>query len=393
MSVEINKTTSIKIFDSNSIDIDNTNSTEIGNTNSIKISTINDLFELLKSLKPSQLSHLEDFVQPEEGTGIYEMLAPIMGDNLADRTDTYSKTHPCACPHCSGNNITKYGRDRFKKQRYRCASCCRTFTMPSHSPLSFSKKSLAQWFVYMQCMQKGMTIRQSAKIVRISKNTSLYWRHKILNAVKSDLKDNLSGTVEISETLVTESFKGNHSMDRGFHTGRKSRKRGIKRACCTSGTKLRVLCCLDRTHGIFSKVIGKIRPDWQKLKAMLEDKIEAGSTIITNNNMHYIYLAKVLKLEVHKLPNLRNITDTTQNETGEIHNGNAVTFGKKLKTFLVRFNGIATKYLNNYITWLKWDCLREKCAFGFTPMDMFMVTACSSAKLRVCDLKLYTWSA
>ncbi len=38
------------------------------------------------------------------------------------------------CPHCSATSTYKDGRDRAKKQRYRCATCRRSFTDRTGTP-------------------------------------------------------------------------------------------------------------------------------------------------------------------------------------------------------------------------------------------------------------------
>ena len=230
-------------------------------------------------------------------------------------------------------------------------------------------------------MENGMSIRNSAAIVGINPNTSFQWRHKILNAIKLELPSKLSGTVEIDEVIIPESFKGNHSKDEDFFMGRASRRRGPKLSERSSLSSVRVLCCLSRKEDIFSQVIGRLRPGIEELMGMLQDKIEAGSTICTNNNAAYRTVAKELKLTLYKL------TAPNQVIKEKYDNQKAKAFGRQLKGFLTKFNGVATKYLNNYITWLKWWCLKAVMSAGFKVMDMFLKVVFSKINLRICDLK------
>ncbi|MDP4087998.1 MAG: IS1595 family transposase [Bacillota bacterium] len=181
-----------------------------------KINKINEIFEAIKSLKPSQIKYLENV-----------LLLPGTSDSEEKR---HEGNHGCplACPKCGGSSIVRFGRNRLGKQRHKCKECRRSFVLTSKSPLRCSKKTVQQWLLYMECMAKGMSIRESAAVVGINMKTSFYWRHKILNALKSEMKDNLSGIVEIDETAIPESFKGNHSKDENFYMGRRPRKRGVK---------------------------------------------------------------------------------------------------------------------------------------------------------------------
>ncbi len=117
-----------------------------------------------------------------------------------------------------------------------------------------------------------MSIRKSAAIVGINPNTSFQWRHKILNGLNGELPSKLSGTVEIDEVIIPESFKGNHSKDESFYMGRAPRKRGPKLSERGSLRSVRVLCCLSRREDIFSQVIGRNRPVAEQLIGVLEDK-------------------------------------------------------------------------------------------------------------------------
>ncbi|MDP4087997.1 MAG: transposase [Bacillota bacterium] len=141
------------------------------------------------------------------------------------------------------------------------------------------------------------------------------------------------------------------------------------------------MCCLDRGEGIFSQVTGSERPGIQQLISLLKDRVKTGSTICTNNNAAYNTAARELDLKLYKLAYSNQVIEETY------HNQKAKSFGRELKRFLVSFNGVATKYLNNYITWLKWNCLRKACNSGFNVMEMLLVVAFSSEWLRVCDLR------
>ncbi|MDP4091314.1 MAG: IS1595 family transposase [Bacillota bacterium] len=334
-----------------------------------EINKAGEVFEAIKSLKPSQIKYLKNVLLPRE-TAVSE-----------EKQHKGSHDVPLVCPKCGGSSIIKCGRNRLGKQRHRCKNCKRIFVIPSKSPLRCSKKTVQQWLLYMECMAKGMSIRKSAAVVGINMKTSFYWRHKILNALKLEFKDNLSGIVEIDETAISESFKGNHSKDEEFHMGRPPRKRGVKLSETYTVRRVRIICCLDRGEGIFSQVTGIKRPNIQDLMSLLENRIKTGSTICTNNNSGYITVARKLDLKLYKLAFSNQVVEEAY------HNQKAKSFGRELKRFLVGFNGVATKYLNNYITWLKWNYLRKACKTGFSVIEMLLVVAFSNTWLRVCDLR------
>ena len=347
-------------------------SNEINNINEINDNNdINDnnnedeLLESLMNMKPSQMQCLKNI--------LFAKTDKLWNEGLS--------TSDLSCPDCSSSTIIKFGKNRLGKQRYRCKHCRRIFVLPTKSPLSCSKKPAKMWLHYVECMEKGMSIRKSAAIVGINPNTSFQWRHKILNAIKAELPSKLSGIVEIDEVIIPESFKGNHSKDESFYMGRAPRKRGPKLSERGSLRSVRVLCCLSRREDILSQVIGRNRPVAGQLMRVLEDKVEAGSTICTNNNAAYRTVAKELNLTLYKLTSPNQVIEE------KYDNQKAKAFGRQLKGFLTIFNGVATKYLNNYIAWLKWWCLETVINSGFKVMDMFLKVVFSKVNLRVCDLK------
>lgn len=122
-----------------------------------------------------------------------------------------------ACPKCDSSYIVKNGKSALDDQRYKCKSCGRIFSTHTNSPMSYSKKSKVQWLKYLECMRQGLSIRESAMIVKIHKNTAFYWRHKILNALKEKLSEKLEGVISIDELYINESYKGNHSKNKVLH--------------------------------------------------------------------------------------------------------------------------------------------------------------------------------
>lgn len=63
--------------------------------------------------------------------------------------------------------------------------------------------------MYVNCMCKELSVRQSAEICGITVPTAFAWRHKILNALRNTCEHQmLSGTVELDRTFFNLSFKG-----------------------------------------------------------------------------------------------------------------------------------------------------------------------------------------
>lgn len=104
----------------------------------------------------------------------------------------------------------------------------------------------------------GFSIRRSAIQIGVCVKTSFYMGHRILDAIRPYIgMGYLEGVVEMDETYIAESFKGNHVKSR-FVMPPPSRKRGgevTKRGI--SSEQVCVLTGLDRQGNIYAELVCK----------------------------------------------------------------------------------------------------------------------------------------
>ena len=113
------------------------------------------------------------------------------------------------CPHCNSIHIKRNGH-KGNVQRYLCNDCHKTFTIRTNTIIASSKKSFETWNKYIESMMNAYSVRKSAEICGINKDTSFIWRHKILDALQNMASSvKLNGIVEADETFFPISFKGN----------------------------------------------------------------------------------------------------------------------------------------------------------------------------------------
>ena len=197
------------------------------------------------------------------------------------------------------------------------------------SPKHNSKKDVKQWIQYAKCMINGYSIRKCAEEVKISIPTSLYWRHKILDAIRAFMGiGSVGGVIEVDEAFFRESFKGDHKKSTTFTMPRKAHKRGVKGSYSSKDEKKKrgiskeqvcVLCAIDRTGNLITELICKGRMKHTDLERLFTGRIEDEAILCTDSHKSYIN-----------------------------------SFHIKLKKWMDRFNGVATKYLANYMYWFKW---------------------------------------
>jgi transposase-like protein len=260
------------------------------------------------------------------------------------------------CPHCGHDEVSRNGKYH-GKQRYICKSCRKTFTDFTLSPKHNSKKDVKQWIKYAKCMINGYSIRRCAKEVEISIPTSFYWRHKILDAIRAFMGiGSVGGVIEVDEAFFRESFKGNHKKSTTFTMPRKSHNRGVKGSFSSKTEKRKrgiskeqvcVLCAMDRTGNLITELICKGRMKHTDLERLFRDRIDDEAILCTDSHKSYIKFAQNLGIELQQIKRGKH-------KEGIYHIQHINAFHSKLKKWMDRFNGVATKYLANYMYWFKW---------------------------------------
>lgn len=261
------------------------------------------------------------------------------------------------CPHCESDSICRNGKYN-GKQRYLCKSCKCTFTDFTNSPSYNSKKPLDMWIKYVKCMVAGYSLTRCAQEVGISLPTSFYWRHKILDGIKKFLGDgSVEGIFEADDTFFRESFKGHHTENSKFKMPRKAYKRGVKadpnvpakekKKRGLSKDQISVMCAIDRSGNIISEPIGRGKISAAAIGKLFENKIEDNSIACADSCRSFKKFAQNSNLELVQLPKGKK-------KEGIYHLQHVNSFHSRLKNWMNRFNGVATKYLSSYLAWFRW---------------------------------------
>ena len=244
------------------------------------------------------------------------------------------------CPYCKSTKICKNGRSG-KAQQFRCNNCKHNYSVKTNTCFAYSKKSLAIWQEYIELFSQGLSLYKIIKIMdgKICYQTAFYWRHKILEAMKNfDNHDKLDGIVEADETYFNESQKGSRNIK-----GRKPRKRGFSseyRQVGLSHNKVCVLTAIDRNKHSFNRPVGYGKVNKEQV-AILQHRINDNSILITDGDKSYKTL-KDVRLKQLKFG---------KPQSKVYHLNNINNFHSCLKRFMTRFNGVATKYLDNYVNY------------------------------------------
>lgn len=306
------------------------------------IDEIKSIFNNLSGYQQEQV--LEDLLQEHE----------IQGKVLEIATDEIIQVRgKKPCPYCASEQVYKRGRQN-NVQMYQCQSidCKKWYSETTGTPL-WDIKLKSKWQGYFRCMEQGMTIKATAKELKISIQTSFDWRHKILSSLNTFVPKTLSGTVESDEFEIALSNKGQRNL------GRKPRKRGtdFKRNNEEEITVVQVVTAIERGGETYLKAVESKRLTTEEITKAFDGKLTEGTLLITDSHKSYKSFAK-------ENPGLKHKTfiakDHVSKEDKKIHVQTVNNKHKKLKQFLDPFNGVSSKYLQNYLNWFAYaEKLRE----------------------------------
>ena len=241
------------------------------------------------------------------------------------------------CPGCAATAIKKWGSANGLR-RYRCKRCRITFNALTGTPLSqLHKREL--WGGHAQALVEGVSLRKVAARLDVDLTTAFRWRHRFLQAPKDAKPKRLEGTVEADETYFLYSEKGAHGLTRPARKrGGKASKRGL------SDEQVPVLIARDRNTATTDQILEDRSA--KSISAVLEPVIAKTAVLVSDGAQTYAAFARQAGV-AHVGLNL----SAGERTCGIYHIQNVNAYGSRLKTWMRRFNGVATKYLDSYLGW------------------------------------------
>ena len=242
------------------------------------------------------------------------------------------------CPHCGTLGAISRGKARGLR-RYQCKGCRKTFNAATGTPLS-GLHHKDKWLSFGDCLADGLTVRASAERCGLAVNTALRWRHRFLAA--KDLKARkLTGIVEADETYVLESRKGARNLERkARRRGGKASKRGL------SDEQVPVLVVADRSGATVSAVLPAVNAD--TLREVIAPVVDEDIVLVTDGHRADPRCAAAIGAH-HEALNLSR----SERVRGAFHIQTVNNRHSRLKDFLRRYRGVATRYLDNYLRWFQ----------------------------------------
>jgi len=256
---------------------------------------------------------------------------------LKSEIDQTRKRH---CPHCQSKSFVANGKSK-GVQRFRCKECGKNFSENSGTSIANLKKAHL-WKLYIQHMFEGHSIAKCAKLTGISIQTSFDWRHKVLSSLQSLAPEKFEGISESDDIFFNYSEKGSKSLKR---QPRKRGNHGIKQG--VSDDKVAVILTCDRKNHKDLQVTKRGRIRKIDIQKVLSGKLDKDSVLCTDSHRSYTAFAKSEGVEHQKIHARKK--QYVKNKVYHVQNANQTA--RALRDWMVRFNGVSTKYLQNYLSW------------------------------------------
>ena len=246
------------------------------------------------------------------------------------------------CPHCHSDKIIKNGKYK-ERQLFTCNACGKNFNSLTNTPMAMSHMP-EKWPLFIECILKGFSLRTSAAEIDVSYVTLFYWRHKLMRALKQDDKKHFGEYVEADDTFLAYSEKGNRKI-----LGRKPKKTGNK-YLLGEQKKVFLLVAADHSEHLFLKASASRAPYVNLICEALTGIVCPKTTFCSGPKSFYEHYVKLKGIKQYFRIN-RCVR--TEEHNIDLANG----YRNVICAWLKKFQGVASKYLNNYLS--LFNCLRK----------------------------------
>ena len=250
-----------------------------------------------------------------------------------------------ACPHCASPAFVRFGTSG-GTQRYRCKACHKTFTALTGTPFA-RLRGKEQLLANAECMAEGLSVRKTAARLNMSVRKAFRWRHKFLALLSQQKPCAMTGVVEADETFFERSFKGQR---KGLPRAPKKRggrpKAEPAEETSPAGEQVPVLVANQRGSRVtFNQVLSGL--DAATMPQALRPILTTDAVLSSDGNASYGVVAKELGIEAGYF--VASYHGPGGHGAWHVQNVNA--YHQRLKGWMARFHGVATKYLPHYLAW------------------------------------------
>jgi transposase-like protein len=226
-----------------------------------------------------------------------------------------------SCPKCSSHSIRKHGHT-LGLQRYWCKKCGRTFNETVNTALHWIHNK-PQMMQYAGTLTEHLSLKKTAERIGISVNTSFSWRHKILSSFKSLASAPTTSPAGVCQIIMPRSYKGKRNVPEKI--GQPS-----KTILLTDAKGIPCLQMLPDKCTAF------------KVSQILAVNLSDTASIACKSAYLLDRAIAMVGCPMVELRALRKKL-TIKTELAQL----------QLNNWMQRFNGVATKYLQQYWNWFR----------------------------------------
>jgi len=290
------------------------------------------------------LLRLVERLSDEQRGALGRALASASGEPEAVRLLEEAFAAAPRCPHCAATKLQRWGQASGLR-RYRCKSCHKSFNALTGTSLARLRKK-ACWLRYGEALATGMSLAKAAAHCGVHLTTSFRWRHRFLRAPAAT-REALGGVVEADETFFRRSHKGSRRWRRGdAPPGRRPHRRGQragKRGLSTE--QVPALIARDRAGHTADAVLPDLGA--AAIGAALGPVVAGDAVLCSDGAKAYATFAAERGIRHEPI----NVAAGVRVRDGAFHIQNVNAYHGRLKGWMGRFNGVATRYLPTYLAW------------------------------------------
>jgi hypothetical protein len=216
----------------------------------------------------------------------------------------------------------------------------KTFCALTGTPLAGLHKR-EKWIDHVAALRDGLILREVAARLHIAVKTAHRWRHRFLATPKTAKGQMLAGIAEADETCFPSSRKGQRQG-----LGRPPRKRGGRARKRGLSAELPVLVVRDRSGSTADFILDVA--DKKHVAAVLKPLLAQDFVLCTDGSGSLAAAAQAIGIEHHAL----NLTAGIR-VAGPWHVQNVNACHSRLKGWIRRFRGVATRYLDSHLGWFR----------------------------------------
>lgn len=306
--------------------------------------TPNLFSEHKQKLSESELNFFQKQINKESNKSSFDFLI-----------QTLQNINGMKCPHCGSEKVMKNGRMKNKTPRFFCSNCHKGYSLYTGTYLqNIKKKNKLFEYIPLRMSDKG-TLRECSKTLKISLDTSFEWNKKVFGSIQAKENEQMDGIIEL--IVVQDEISRKGEKPEGFYifkppnpntNPKKKHKKTPKLHKPEDKSELVQMSVLFSRKGDFEmNVIHLGKLEKSELKEKLYPKIKKAKKILIED-------APVVKLFLQERKLSYYICKTKSKV--KIRNKNfdiqtAQILYQQFVSWLDRFIGVATKYLQNYMKW------------------------------------------